>query len=217
MAKMIYCCGADGSGKSTYLREIELDLNKRGFKTCSLWIRSPKILSKPLMLYCHLIGLTKYRYIDGFKFGNHSFEKSLLVRSLFPVLQLIDFKLKWALLKRKGVNANYILMDRFVVDTLIDLMVSTKRFDLFRSWIGKSFFKMLPSDALMLCFDANAVLIRSRKADTQYDVNLDLKLNLYRKICDHLNIVSIVNSQSIDHTRSEVLARVDTYLVSNKY
>lgn len=213
---MIYCCGADGSGKSTYLREIESELQKRGYKTTSIWIRSPKILSKPLMLYCHLTGLTKYRYIDGIKFGNHAFERSPLVRFLFPILQLCDFKIKWLAIRSRARDADYILMDRFVLDTLIDLMVSTKRFDLHKTWIGRAFLRMLPQGALLLCFDAEADLIRSRKADTKHDVNLDMKLNLYIQLSEFMGMTPITNNSSFEEVRGTVLDSLTSYLAATK-
>ncbi|PKL57845.1 MAG: hypothetical protein CVU49_00115 [Candidatus Cloacimonetes bacterium HGW-Cloacimonetes-2] len=212
MAKMIYFCGADGSGKSTFLREIEHELHLRGYKTQYLWIRSPKILSKPLMLYCHLVGLTKYHVIDGIKFGNHAFEKSPLVRAMFPVLQLIDFKIRWALMISKVRDAEILLLDRFALDTMIDLMVSTKRFDLDNTWVGKSILKMLPQDSLILCFDAMAGNIRKRKPDTMYDTNLELKLKLYRQVCALLGIKAIINDHGFNETRDEVVGRMNVYL-----
>lgn len=71
---IIYITGPDGSGKTTYLEEIQRFFNEKGNRTNYVWLRSPKILSKPLMAYCRLAGLTRYKNIDGIRYGGHEFQ-----------------------------------------------------------------------------------------------------------------------------------------------
>lgn len=209
---MIYCCGPDGSGKSTFLKEIETELQKMGVSYKSMWIRSPKIFSKPLMAYCHLVGLTKYRYIDGLKFGEHRFEKSTAVSALFPILQLIDFKLKWFLMTFSLPDLDYILMDRFAVDTLVDLMVSTKRPGLAKTWIGYCFMRMIPANALVFILDASEENIKKRKADTVHDPGLAAKIKHYRDLSGYLNCVPINNNGVRKDVTKEIKTQIQLYL-----
>jgi hypothetical protein len=158
------------------------------------------------MAYCHLTGLTKYKEINGFRYGTHSFEKSPVVRLLYPILQLIDFKIKWYFVSKFRIkNADYVLLDRFVLDTLVDIMVSTKRFDLYKTRIGSSFLNMLPKTAVTMLFIASPQTIRKRKLDTAYDGNLELKVKLFNNLGRILGIHIIDNDRPYLQVKIEVL------------
>ncbi|MCA9750047.1 MAG: hypothetical protein KC414_13140, partial [Romboutsia sp.] len=109
MKNAYYLLGADGSGKTTFLKEVETALNNKGLRTNHVWIRSPKILSRPLMAYCRLVGLTKYKVINEIKYGKHEFYKSSFVSWLFPILQLFDFKIKYFLERKKWSTTDMLL------------------------------------------------------------------------------------------------------------
>ena len=101
--QVYYIAGSDGSGKTTLLKDLEIKLIDNSNRTIHIWIRSPKILSKPLMAYCRLVGLTKYETVDGIKYGKHELHRSSFVSWLFPILQLIDFKIKWYFKKKRSI------------------------------------------------------------------------------------------------------------------
>lgn len=192
-----YLCGPDGSGKTTFLKAIERRLQVDGNKTIHIWLRSPKLFSKPLMAYCRVVGLTSYNMIDGVKYGKHEFYKSKFVSYLFPILQLIDFKIKWAVAKRKIKKDHIILFDRFSIDTLSDLMVDTKRFDLHRSWIGKSFMNLIPKNCKSIVLMAEDAIIRSRKKDTLHDEHLTQKIKVFEIIANDFNLNLIYNEKDL--------------------
>ena len=203
--RIIYLCGSDGSGKTTLLNDVEFELNKIGHKTHHVWLRSPKILSKPLMAYCRLLGLTQYRTIDGDKYGEHLFEKSKLVSYLYPILQILDFKIKWGLLKFKIKKDDVVLFDRFALDTLVDLMVSTKRFDLLSKKVGRSFLKMLPKHSEVFVVDVEESTIRMRKKDTLHDPSLALKIKAYAILADTLGYERLDNNRGYELVKDELL------------
>ena len=207
--KIYYLCGPDGSGKTSYIEEIERKLKDRKNSTHHIWIRSPKILSKPLMVYCRLVGLTKYKTIDGVKYGKHEFYKSKMVSYLFPLLQLIDFKIKWKLEQRKIKENEIILFDRFSLDTLVDLMVDTNRMDLHKTWIGKAFIKLVPASTITMVMNVDEQIIRQRKKDTLYDEHLDVKIKAYKIIAASLNLPLIDNNRPFDTVKKEILHRIE--------
>jgi len=150
MNNTIYIAGPDGIGKTTFLHCIKDTIKDK--KTCHIWIRSPKIISKPLMALCRLVGLTQYKTIDGIKYGSHNFYKSTVVSWLFPIFQLLDFKIKWLFEKRKINKTDVVFFDRFSLDTLADLMVDTHKMDMHKSWIGKQFITLFPWNTITLTF-----------------------------------------------------------------
>lgn len=202
--QFIYITGPDGSGKTTYLKDLEVHFTKQGIEVEHIWIRSPKILSKPLMAYCRLVGLTKYRTIDGVKYGKHEFYKSKFVSFLFPVLQLIDFKIKWYSIKRKLKEEEVWLLDRFSIDTLADLMVDTNRLDLHNTYIGKAFLKTIPKNSQIIVLDVEEAVIRSRKKDTLYDEHLSAKIKVYQILSDDLKLTVVENSRSFEVVKKEL-------------
>jgi len=196
-----YITGSDGSGKTTFLKDIE---SKLSVATKHIWIRSPKILSKPLMGYCRLVGLTTYKTIDNIKYGKHEFYKSSFVSWLFPILQLVDFRIKWFLEKRKIKSNQTLLFDRFSLDTLADLMVDTKRLDLHKTWIGKSFINLIPQNTKILIPLVDESTIRNRKKDTLHDEHLTAKINVYTILSKDLSIKSIDNNRDYKEVKLDI-------------
>lgn len=192
--RIIYICGSDGSGKTTIIKELESSFIKQGYKTRHIWLRSPKIISKPLMAYCRIVGLTKYKTINNIRFGKHEFYKSKFVSWLFPILQLIDVKIKWYFEQKKIKNDEIVLFDRFSLDTLADLMVDTRRMNLHKTWIGKEFIKQIPGNTEIIVLKVDEKNIRARKEDTRYDELLDYKVLVYKLLSEDLNIKVIDNN-----------------------
>ncbi|MDB2495388.1 hypothetical protein N9X07_04300 [Flavobacteriaceae bacterium] len=204
--RTIYIAGPDGVGKTTYINYIEGTIEEK--KAKHIWIRSPKILSKPLMLYCRLIGLTKYKVINNVKYGVHDFHKSTFVSFLFPFLQLIDFKIKWFLEKQRICVDDVILFDRYNLDTLADLMVDTHNMQLHKTWLGKQFIKILPKNSNVLILKVNENVIRERKKDTLYDENLALKIKVYEILSEDLGIKTVDNNRNIDMVKKEIINHI---------
>lgn len=204
MKNYYYLTGSDGAGKTTLLENIKSKLNDNNIKNTYVWLRSPKITSKPLMVYCRLVGLTKYKIIDGEQYGVHDFHKSKMVSKIFPYLQLIDFKIKWYLKKRKIPKDDVILFDRFNIDTLADLMIDTKNLELHKTNIGKKFLNFLPNRMNVIILMVEEDIIRQRKKDTLYDENLNFKLKVYKKLAEDLDIKIVNNNDSIEDTKSQI-------------
>lgn len=199
-----YLAGPDGVGKTSYLKSIENDFLKKGLKTRHIWIRSPKIFSKPLMAYCRLIGLTKYKTIEGVRYGRHDFHKSKFVSWIFPILQFIDFKIKWKIEIRKIEPEEVILLDRFSIDTLADLMVDTQRLGLHKTKIGKLYLELLPKNIKIFFLHVDEITIRSRKKDTLHDEKLEMKIKVYEILAKDLGIKIIDNNKSFVKVESEI-------------
>jgi len=202
----IYLTGPDGSGKTTFINLIEKNLIKDGKDCFTIWLRSPKIFSKPLMAYCRLAGLTKYKTIEGIRFGVHEFYRSPYISWLFPFLQLIDFKIKKEIIFRKfRKRENYILlMDRFAIDTLADLMVDTGRFDLHKKKVGKAFLNTIPRNTNILVLKVDEEEIRNRKKDTLYDAHLSKRIEVFNILSEDLSIKVIDNNRPQEIVQSEI-------------
>ncbi len=203
--QVYYLAGSDGSGKTTLLKDLEKKLMVDSNRIIHIWIRSPKIFSKPLMAYCRLVGLTKYKTIDGIKYGKHEFHRSSFVSWLFPILQLLDFKIKWFFEKRKIKPNDIILFDRFNLDTLSDLMVDTKRMNLHKSWVGRQFIKLSPKNCKSIILKVDAEVVRERKLDTLHDEHLEDKIKTFQFLSKELNIKLIENNLEYSRVKKTVI------------
>lgn len=209
MSRIYYITGPDGSGKTTYIKELEKKFIEQGVSVKHIWIRSPKIFSKPLMVFCRLVGLTKYKIIDGVKYGKHEFYKSKFVSWLFPILQLLDFYIKWFLIRRRISKQDILLFDRFSIDTLVDLMVDTRRMDLHTTILGKAFLKFVPQGTEIYVMDVDESVIRLRKKDTLYDEHLCAKIEAYRIVSRELGLSIINNNLAFEDIKNELFRRVN--------
>lgn len=204
--KAIYITGPDGSGKTSYIKEIEHKLLKQKLKYKHIWLRSPKITSKPLMLFCRITGLTKYKVIDGVKYGKHEFYRSKFVSWLYPILQYIDFVIKWNLENRKLKRSEILLFDRHALDTLIDIMVDTNKMNLHKKRIGKAFINLVPENSSIVVMDVNDTLIRERKKDTLHDEHLSQKVKAYKLVSESLGLKVIDNNRPYEIVKRDIFA-----------
>jgi thymidylate kinase len=203
--RIFYICGPDGSGKTTFIEMLEEYFKIRNEKVIHIWLRSPKLFSKPLMGYCRLVKLTKYRYVNGIRVGGHEFYRSKMVSKIFPWLQLIDFKIFNFFKIKKNLKSNkIIIMDRYVLDTLVDLMIDIKNYNLLNEKIGRHFVKMLPNNIKIIILDADESTLKNRRLDIKYDSNLPVKRKLFKKLSKKLHLPIIDNSQSIEQVKNEI-------------
>ena len=204
-SKIFYIAGPDGIGKTTYIQLLEKYLKSQNKEVIHIWLRSPKLLSKPLMAYCRLTKLTKYTYVDGIKIGRHDFYKSKTVSKIFPWLQFIDFKIyNYLKVKRKSNLNKIIIMDRYGLDTLVDIMVDTKRYSLYKERIGKRFIDIMPNNMNAIILDAKEDVIKRRRKDIEFDTNFNIKRTLYIELAKHLHIPIVDNSKSIKEVKKKI-------------
>ena len=206
MKLFLYLAGPDGSGKTTHMESVVKQFQSQNIVLKHIWIRSPKILSKPLMVYCRLAGLTRYKLINGLKVGKHEFYKSNTISQIFPYIQLFDMMItNFILLKIPMLfKKRNIIFDRFALDTLADLMVDTKRYNLHETWVGKKFITMIPENTKIIILDIDEKTARKRKNDVEHDPLLLDKIQVYQILAKDLQIKTINNNKPFNVVEKEI-------------
>lgn len=207
---VIYVMGIDGSGKTTVVEWLAHTLREQGYQVDVQWLRFNHVLSKPLLAFCRLTGLTRYEKKNGIRVGYHDFHRSQIVSWLFVFLQYLDalrVKLTRVLPRLRG-ERNVVILDRYVYDIIIDLMIDTGIDELDDTWLGRAMIGLLPQGTavLPLARERNALL--AARPESEVDDNFVRRLALYDQIVARQNLPVMENNASLD----DLLSRVSTRL-----
>ena len=108
-----------------------------------------------------------------------------------------DFEIELTKILPLKIRKKIILCDRFIYDTLIDLMISIKDYELIDSRISKLFLNLIPKkNSTIIMFMSNENILRSRRLNIKHDKNLNIKIKLYKKISFkyHIKLLNTNNS-----------------------
>ncbi|MEN6292526.1 MAG: hypothetical protein ABFC34_10430 [Methanobacterium sp.] len=210
-AELIYICGPDGVGKSTQAKLVMESFKKKGKSYEYRWLRYHHLFSLPLLGIARLRGLSEVQTLEnGEKIGYHYFYKSKIISSVYPLLLFLDsliFSIAKLYIPRVVFKKN-IVCDRFIYDTLIDLIISTHKTNLHWSLIGNNFLSLIPKNTKIVMLLAEEAELRQRRADVMQDKTLEMKMDLYRNFADKFDIYVIDASLPIDYVHKEILKKI---------
>ena len=190
LPRFICFVGVDGSGKSTYAKNIH--------KTRYLWLRMNYFFARPVLLYCRLTGLTRRPVVDGQKISIHDFHKSKVISTLVQYLHFLDTAAAYFFKAfiPMAVFGKVIICDRFVHDVLIDFMMESRDFDLQNKVIAKLLFLLIPKNAKMLLLKTDIKNILQRKPDVvAYDENFEARFAVYDRLDEIYDLEVVDNNR----------------------
>lgn len=208
--QLICLSGIDGSGKSSVCTHLQQRFATTGRKVTVKWLRYNHVLSKPLLGLCRLLGLTRYVTVNGITVGYHDFHRSRIVAWLFVLFQYLDalrvlhFKVRPSL---KHPN-EILILDRYVYDILVDIMVDTGFTSLATTGIGKAFLRLMPEGARVLLVDRDLHDVLDARPEGRVDENFSKRYHLYKQISSEDGVLTIVNSGSLHELLSAAEAAV---------
>ena len=208
--RIVYVTGIDGSGKTTACEMIGKHLQAQGYEVETLWLRFNHFYSKPLLALCRLIGLTKYETVDGIRIGYHHFYRSRLVSWLFIRLQYLDAKRVFRKkimprMQRSGKRA--IILDRYVIDILIDVSVDTG-IDLFETAWKDRFMSLQPEGTQTILIKRDYELVRQARPEAMPDKFFINRLKYYDQLREEHGMVIIENNESIESLENRISSLV---------
>lgn len=195
--KYIYICGSDGSGKSTQIKLLSeyFDTIKEPYEYC--YFRYPRFFTKILLFIAKILNYTKYVSKGNVKLWYHEIYRSSILSVLYPIIFIIDVKILWKIkLIHISNNIKNVILDRFILDILIDVMVETNNYDLHNSKIGKMYIKTIPNNTKIVMLFADYDIIKNRRPDLMIDEWLKKRILLYEKISQKYEIIKINADQS---------------------
>lgn len=207
--KLIYVMGIDGSGKSTVSEHLAQKLREQGYTVNVQWLRFNHVITKPLLGLCRVIGLTRYETHDGIRVGYHDFHRSRVISWLFVLFQYLDaLRVKYFRIipKIKG-DRSVLILDRYVYDILVDVMVDTGMDALYESRTGNAFLRLLPKDSRLILVDRELDKVLEARPEGRVDRNFIKRYRHYQTISAQPDVHTIENNGEL----SELLRQAEAY------
>lgn len=207
--KSMFICitGIDGVGKTTHVNLILEHLRNKGVKCEYKWLRFHHLISLPLLAFCRLAGYTRVSTLGGTqKCSYHEFYRSGFIAFVYPWILLMDTVLFTTVkVYIPMLFGTTIVCDRFVYDTLIDVVVATRDLGICNKTVGKLFLKLIPENAriVMLCLDKATVL--SRREELMDDVTFDERYELYKSFSDEFDIKVVDNGGAVESVNKSAI------------
>jgi len=128
--EIIVISGPDGSGKSTFAKILSRELRKRGYPVYYTWLRYPRLLSLLPLLISKLIGTTfKIKVEDVCRHTFHAYYRIPILGRLYELAIFVDYLVyKFFKIFIPRFPGFVIVVDRGLLDILIDVYAETKRF-----------------------------------------------------------------------------------------
>lgn len=210
MNKVIIVSGIDGSGKTTIIEAVEKGLRKQGRGSRYVWLRYNHYLTKFILLFCRIIGLTKYEHFKASRVGYHNFHTSKIVSWLFVGSTFIDtlmvsiFKVYLPAI----CSEKTIICDRWVIDILIDLEVDTRLNFSHGSFVSRLFKSLLPTNNQYFIIKRGFDVVRQTRNESMNDRNFPRRYELYERHSNEPDITVIDNNGTIENTIRQIVKLV---------
>lgn len=199
MGLIIAFSGIDGCGKTAIIDETRKVLMRKGQSSKYVWLRYNHYLTKVLLAFCRLTGLTKYEDVNGLRVGYHEFHRSKFVSYLFILLTYLD--LLAATVVRIYVPSLFsrqvILCDRWVFDIMVDLEVDTGISFAPGTFLAKVFRGLIAQNAVCFLIVRDFDIVRKTRWENIFDRNFPKRFELFQRLSGDSRIKVIDNSGSI--------------------
>ena len=209
--KAICIVGGDGTGKTAHALRIIEELRSKGKKCCYVWFGQPYLLANPFMFICNRLGYTmNHRLPSGMICQEHQYYKNKALAFIWPWIQLIDLSVLVFIRVYLPVwQGTMVVCDRFVPDTLVEVMTDTDDPKLASKTAGKMFLALKPSFASIIRLDASSQTAFYRKNDVPDVSILRVKRCNYEVVSKQFNLRTVKTENSFEVVHRNIMKMVD--------
>lgn len=99
-----------------------------------------------------------------------------------------------------------IVCDRFVYDTLIDVAVATRDYEIYNKAVGKLFLKLIPEIARIVMLNLDKDTVLSRRDELKDDITFDERYELYKSFSDEFGIKVVYNAGAVENVNKSAIS-----------
>ncbi len=191
---VISLIGPDGAGKTTHAGRLVSLLASGGRETRYVWMRFHHYISLVVLGISRILGRTLTWESEAKRFTQPLLGGSRILRTLYCVSFCSDyifayfFKVRLRVLLGKTV-----ILDRFVVDALVDLQTVTGIPSIEETFFGQVLCSLLKQSPLVVYLRASMQEILSRRLEHRRDPFLEERLRCYDRLAVNLGL-PVVNT-----------------------
>lgn len=199
--------GVDGVGKTTHVSMLIDSFKKSAINLQYVWFRFFHFSTLFFLFYARLRGFTRYETREGIRVGFHDFSRSFLLRKYYPWFLYFDMYLYYIVKIYVPLkNHQSIICDRYIYDTIVDLMIDLNDDNLYRKPIAAKFFSLIPENASFFLLDLDIELIRQRRTSLSVDDTLAKRREYYRNIAEYLRIPIVSNEKDVEQVQNTFIS-----------
>lgn len=203
MKKYIIISGIDGSGKTTVINELTKALEAEGNTTKYIWMRFNHYSVKVMNMMARVMGLSVKVHNAFGDVWEHRLYKNKLFCKLYVWCSYIDNVL--ARRKALRLEADYVICDRWVNDTLIDLGAECRIGDILDSKWYRKFQGILPKNSYQFVVIRNKKDIVDCRVENTTNPDFPYRYALYEKLMGKDEVHVVDNSGSIEDSVKQIL------------
>lgn len=208
---LIYLCGIDGAGKTTQINLLKTYLNHAKLKNKYVWLRWAAFISYPFLAVCRILGYTKWKANprSDTKYPEHHFYKNKAIAKIWTWLFILDIHLHTLFKVKLPLKTGHIILcDRFIIDAIVDLMIETHDYQLYKSFKGKLLLSQIPINSVTVLIDLNEYEAYARKKDIPNISFLTSRRKLYIELAKHLKIPIVKGQRAPADLHKEITEKV---------
>lgn len=206
MKKYIIISGIDGSGKTTVINELTKELESKGKSTKYIWMRFNHYSVKVMNMMARPMGLSVKVHNAFGDVWEHRLYKNKLFCKVYVWCSYIDNVI--ARRKALKLEADFIICDRWVNDTLIDLGAECRMDDILDSKWYERFQNILPEDSFQFVVVRNKKDIIDCRVENTTNPDFPYRYALYEKLMKKQEVNVVDNSGTISNSVKQIIDKI---------
>ena len=220
--KSVFVCfmGIDGSGKTSHAKTLVKSLKQKGIRCRYVWGRWTPRLLKPLEFILKKFYFRSKKIYTS-DYDEYTMQKRRIIANrpsalIWQYLVLLDYffqflwKIRLPLLLRKTI-----ICDRYIYDTLVDLMVNSNLSgEETEGMFTSRFLSLFPKPDLILLLDVPEEVACIRKGDLELINYLADRRKIYLKLNHVLQGLVLDNSQNFFEIQVAIMNAVKSAMIN---
>lgn len=206
VSRYIVISGIDGSGKTTVINALTETLRAEGYTTQYIWMRFNHYSVKMMNALARVLGLSVKVHNAFGDVWEHRLYKNRLFCKVYVWCSYIDNVI--ARRKALKLKADYIICDRWVNDTLIDLGAECRIDDILESKWYRRFQNILPENSVQFVVIRNRDDIVGCRVENTTNPDFPYRFALYAKLVQKKEVNVIYNTGSIESSVAQIVKKL---------